>query len=476
MPDSYQHALPDGARIENYEIKGVLGLGGFGITYIAYDHSLLRDVAIKEFLPDGLALRSSDGNTLTPITEDSAKDFEYGLGRFLDEARTLAHFNDPNIVRVTRYIKTNGTAYLVMDYEEGESLAIYLKKSAVLPEEETVRALLIPILRGLRTVHAQNFLHRDIKPANIFLRKDGPPLLLDFGAARQALNNQTQALTKMVTPGYAPLEQYHSVEKQGPWSDLYGLGATMLHCVSGYPPPSATERIAAVFDDTTDPIDEVFEVVQRNYSNQLHDLIKWMVRLQPKERPQSTEEVLEFLDVEYNASPSVELTDGKTGNPAVPLSDELMKAVTVHLTRHIGPMANALVRKAGNQVSDVDVLTQLLSRFIPSEEAKTEFLGQTRILRDEENDTAPADVDAPADAPMQSAKDNEVLDPDLIKSAEKNLSIYLGPMAKIVVRKTANRCNSSDQFLNELTQEIGTENKKEFLDMFRQQTTRDTDN
>jgi serine/threonine protein kinase len=297
---------------------------------------------------------------------------------------------------------------------------------------------------------------------------------LDFGAARQALNNQTQALTKMVTPGYAPLEQYHSVEKQGPWSDLYGLGATMLHCVSGYPPPSATERIAAVFDDTTDPIDEVFEVVQRNYSNQLHDLIKWMVRLQPKERPQSTEEVLEFLDVEYNASPSVELTDGKTGNPAVPLSDELMKAVTVHLTRHIGPMANALVRKAGNQVSDVDVLTQLLSRFIPSEEAKTEFLGQTRILRDEENDTAP--VDAPADAPMQSAKDNEVLDPDLIKSAEKNLSIYLGPMAKIVVRKTANRCNSSDQFLNELTQEIGTENKKEFLDMFRQQTTRDTDN
>ena len=272
MPESYQHALPDGTRLENYEIKGVLGLGGFGITYIAYDHNLLRDVAIKEYLPDGLALRSTDGNTLTPVTEESVKDFEYGLGRFLDEARTLARFSDPNIVRVTRYLTTNGTAYLVMDYEQGESLAAYLKKSPVLPAEEVLRTLLISILKGLKNVHAQDFLHRDIKPANIFLRKDGEPLLLDFGAARQALSNQTKALTKMVTPGYAPLEQYHGAEKQGPWSDIYGLGTTMLHCMSGFPPPSVTERIAATFDGTTDPIDEIFEVVQRNYSEQLHDL------------------------------------------------------------------------------------------------------------------------------------------------------------------------------------------------------------
>ncbi len=467
MPDSYQHALPDGTRIENYEINGVLGLGGFGITYIAFDHSLQRDVAIKEYLPDGLALRSSDGNTLTPVTKDSIKDFEYGLGRFLDEARTLARFNDPNIVRVTRYIKTNGTAYLVMDYEQGESLATYLKKTAALPEEETVRALLIPILRGLKNVHAQNFLHRDIKPANIFLRKEGPPLLLDFGAARQALNNQTQALTKMVTPGYAPLEQYHSAEKQGPWSDIYGLGTTMLHCVSGYPPPSATERIAAIYDDSADPIDEVFEVVQRNYSGQLHDLIKWMVKSQPKERPQSIDEVLEFLGVEDDSVPSVKLIDNNSGDPAAPLSDEVIDAVTMHLTRHIGPMANVLVRKAGKQVADVEVLTMLLSRFIPHEDAKTEFLGQTKIIREEHNEITPPDVAAAAvEDSLQSATGNHEFDSVLINNAEKHLSAYLGPMARIVVSKTANRCNNNKDFLNELAKEIPADRKKEFLEMF----------
>jgi serine/threonine protein kinase len=463
MPDSYQQALPEGTRIENYELKGVLGVGGFGITYIAYDHNLQRDVAIKEYLPEGLAMRSSDGNTLAPITENSARDFNYGLRRFLDEARTLARFSDPNIVRVTSYLTSNGTGYLVMDYEQGEPLSTYLKKAPVLLEEEGVLQLLIAILKGLKNVHAQNFLHRDVKPANIFIRKQGPPLLLDFGAARQALNNQTQALTKMVTPGYAPLEQYHSVEKQGPWSDIYGLGATILHCVAGAPPPSATERIAAIYDNQVDPADEIFEVVERNYSRRLNELIKWMIKPNPNDRPQTTAEVLEYLGVTDEKS-SLELAEESADSTAQTLSDECIDAVTVHLARHIGPMANALVRKAGKQVSDVEVLTELLSRFIPSEDAKTEFLGQTRILR---NDVGVPATPAGGDSPNpDSTPAAGSLDADLIENAERYLSNYLGPMARIVVRKTAGRCSSNDEFIGELAQEVPADKQKEFMERF----------
>jgi len=466
MNDTYQHALANGTHLENYEIKDVLGLGGFGITYRAFDSNLQREVAIKEYLPDGLALRSSDGNTLTPKTTSLLDDFEYGLSRFLDEARTLARFNDPNIVRVTRYLTANGTAYLVMDYEKGESLASFLKRSPELPSEETVRALLIPILKGLRTVHAQDFLHRDIKPANIFLRHEGPPLLLDFGAARQALNSQTQALTKMVTPGYAPLEQYHSVEKQGPWSDLYGLGTTMLHCLCGFAPPSATERIASIYDDGSDPIDNAFELVQRSYSAQLHDLVKWMVKPQPKERPQSTEEVLEILGVEELVTPSVELNDVNDAQSAAPLSDKYIDDVTQHLARHIGPMAKTLVQKAGSQISDVEVMTQMLARFIPDEDAKTEFLGKTRILKDESAQIMPDKVVLSDPPPERLETETEQLDPELIKKAEQHLSIYLGPVARLIVKRSAGRNNNTSNFLAELAKELPEERKKEFLDKF----------
>ena len=143
MFKSSQHALPEGTHIESYEVKGVLGSAGFGITYIAYDHSLMRDVALKEYLPDGLAQRNANSNKLSPVSAAASEDFDDGLERFLHEARTLARFNDPNIVRVTRYLSANGTAYLVMDYEKGESLASYLKRSANLPTEESVMALLV---------------------------------------------------------------------------------------------------------------------------------------------------------------------------------------------------------------------------------------------------------------------------------------------------------------------------------------------
>ena len=235
MSQIYHGALPVGTRIESYEISSILGVGGFGITYKGYDHSLHCDVAIKEYLPSGLALRTTDGATVIPKSDQDKKYYEYGLKRFLEEARILAKFKERSIVRVSRFLESNGTAYLIMDYEDGESLAEYLQKCGVLGEAE-ILDIMLPVLEGLSAVHAKDFLHRDIKPGNIYLRKNGPPVLLDFGAARQALGEQTRALTGMVMPGYAPCEQYNARSKPGPGAAPDSIGATMYHCIAGKAP------------------------------------------------------------------------------------------------------------------------------------------------------------------------------------------------------------------------------------------------
>ena len=218
MAAEYQHTLPVGIDVEQYEIKNVLGAGGFGITYKGWDNRLHRDVALKEFLPVELAVRGKDDISVQPRDAKTRKEYTFGLKKFLEEARMLARFKEPNIVRVTNFLEANGTAYLVMDYEEGESLAQYLGRHHILSEDQ-LNAIFIATLHGLRAVHDKSVLHRDIKPGNIYLRKDGTPMLIDFGAARQALGEQTHSMTGIVTVGYAPFEQYSARGKQGPWTD-----------------------------------------------------------------------------------------------------------------------------------------------------------------------------------------------------------------------------------------------------------------
>jgi len=294
MAQIYHGALPVGARIESYEIASVLGIGGFGITYKGYDHNLHCDVAIKEYLPSGLALRTADGATVIPKSNDDKKYYEYGLKRFLDEARILAKFKERSIVRVIRFLESNGTAYLIMDYEDGESLAEYLQKAGVLNEQE-IFDIMLPVLEGLSAVHAKDFLHRDIKPGNIYLRKKGPPVLLDFGAARQALGEQTRALTGMVTPGYAPFEQYNSRTKQGPWTDLYAIGATLYHCITGRAPAESPDRIAALQEQEADPMKPAAVVGAGRYRPEFLAVIDWMLAPLAKDRPQHVEDVLKRL-------------------------------------------------------------------------------------------------------------------------------------------------------------------------------------
>ncbi|MBL8460571.1 MAG: protein kinase [Zoogloea sp.] len=238
-----QLALPRGYVLNEYRIERVLGGGGFGITYLAHDTHLDCRVAIKEYVPKDLALREQDF-TVRPRSAKATKGFEWGLKRFLLESRALASFHHPGIVRVLRYFQANETAYMVMEYETGEPLNQWLIGRLPL-DRPTLLNIVRPLLDGLEAIHRAGFLHRDIKPGNIYMRADGTPVLLDFGSARRLENEdgQEQALTAVVTPGFAPAEQYHRHGKQGPWTDLYAFAGVMYWMVTGKLPVEAFARL-----------------------------------------------------------------------------------------------------------------------------------------------------------------------------------------------------------------------------------------
>jgi len=242
MAQDHKIALPNGYEFDGYRIESVLGAGGFGITYRALELSIGRQVAIKEFLPSGIATRHSDHSSVQPISSSDTEDFEWGLDRFRKEAQTLVSFRHPNIVAVLRFFNANGTAYMVMQYEEGESLGSILRRAKRLEQSE-LEEILVPLLDGLEEVHRAGFLHRDIKPDNIYIRLDGSPVLLDFGAARQAVGRKSQSVTAIVSGGYSPFEQYSEEGNQGPWTDIYALGAVMYHGVAGKKPPDSLTRV-----------------------------------------------------------------------------------------------------------------------------------------------------------------------------------------------------------------------------------------
>jgi len=280
-------ALRRGALIGRYEIVSVLGQGSFGITYRARDTQLDRDVAIKEYLPSALAVRH-EGTTVQPRSARMADDFMWARARFLDEAKTMARFaHAPAVVRVHDFLEAHGTAYMVMPLLEGETLEARLKREGRL-HQPAIERILYPLLDGLEQVHAVSFLHRDIKPANIILAADGSPTLIDFGASREALQGRTQAITAVFTPRYAPLEQFSS-GRQGPWTDIYALAATLYACINGEPPPSAADRVSGA------PIIPAAEIGKRKYASSLLMAIDAGLALKSEERPQTIDEWREIL-------------------------------------------------------------------------------------------------------------------------------------------------------------------------------------
>src|SRR6266851_3135545 len=254
--DSEHHelhgTLPPGTRLRNYELISVLGQGAFGITYLARDTLLGRELAIKEYLPTSLALREG-GTTVVPRSTKLAEDFVWGRERFLDEARTLVTLESvPAVVHVYDYLEANGTAYMVMALARGETLEQRLRREGSLPAP-IVERLLNRLLEGLEQVHTTGFLHRDIKPANIILDAKNNPTLIDFGASRASMAGRTTAMTAVFTPRYAAAEQ-HTSDEQGPWTDIYGLSVTLYCAVAGRPPPTAVERI---LNDRYQPLTEL---------------------------------------------------------------------------------------------------------------------------------------------------------------------------------------------------------------------------
>ncbi|MDT8990992.1 serine/threonine-protein kinase [Curvibacter sp. APW13] len=273
-------ALPPAYALLEYSIESVLGTGGFGITYLAYDQHLQCRVAIKEYLPGEWATRAA-AFAVVPRSAEHAADYRDGLARFLSEARVLASFRHPHIVRVNRFFEASGTAYMVMDYEQGQSLRQWVKTHGA-ADETQLRRMFAGLLDGLEKVHGVGMVHRDIKPSNIYVRdSDTSLVLLDFGAARQATSKASEGVTSMVSPGFAPFEQYHARGQQGPWSDLYALGGVLYWLVTGHKPVEAPSRIK------DDCLPAAADVAAGRYSEAFLRTIDWAMEVDERDRPQS---------------------------------------------------------------------------------------------------------------------------------------------------------------------------------------------
>lgn len=286
MPDkNSSYALPEGYKLGDYLIESVLGYGGFGITYLARDTQLSSSVAIKEFFPRAVAARG-DQYTIRPFT-NGAEDFQWGLQEFLKEARALAKFKHNHIVRVLRFVEANGTAYLVMEYEQGESLDVYLKRSGGFLNEQMLLSVFIPVLSGLQAVHDAGLLHLDIKPDNIYLRSNGQPMLIDFGSSRQAKSENESAGKIALTPAYSAIEQYPGIGDTGPWTDVYSMGATLYRCVTGQPPSDSLQRYQAVQAKQVDSFVPSQEFDRPFFSKHIRESIDAAMQLMSKQRPQT---------------------------------------------------------------------------------------------------------------------------------------------------------------------------------------------
>jgi len=299
---SYPDTLKQGASIGCYQIEEVLGRGGFAVTYLAIDRNLDVYVAIKEYLPREIITRN-EAQEVFPRDPEFAEDYEIGLQNFAREAKTLALFKHPNIVRVHQVLHENNTAYMVMDYEHGRELAEVLEDRESLSEDE-LRPILLPVLDAVAKIHEQGYVHRDIKPSNIYLRDNGPPVLLDFGAARYTLSETTQELTAVVTVGYTPIEQYNvSDAEQGPWTDIYALAAVLYEAVTGQMPvDSVTRASTTLTDSAVDPLVSVGDKTLHPCSDEFFEAIDQGLRMDPLKRPQSVEQWLATLNGQLDAA------------------------------------------------------------------------------------------------------------------------------------------------------------------------------
>jgi len=282
--------LPAGTRLGEFELRRVIGVGGFGIVYLAFDHGLEREVAIKEYMPSSLASRTATLH-VSITSPSNAETFALGLRSFVNEARLLARFDHTSLIKVHRFWEDRGTAYMVMPLYRGHTLREVRMGMQAPPDESWMRALLEPLLGALEVLHREDVFHRDIAPDNILMGDDGVPMLLDFGAARHVISDRSQTLTAILKPSYAPIEQYGESAslRQGAWTDLYALGATLHFLVTQAPPAPATTRM--VHEDAPPLAASSYP----NVSQRFLQVIDWMLAPRPADRPKSVAELREVL-------------------------------------------------------------------------------------------------------------------------------------------------------------------------------------
>lgn len=312
------NCLPIGTRLADFEITGVIGEGGFGIVYLAFDHSLRRTVAIKEYMPGALAGRDSDHN-VSVRSKRHQETFETGLKSFINEARLLAQFDHAALVKVYRFWEQNKTGYMAMRYYEGQTLKSVVKNDPVFVTEAWLKSMLKSVLEALDALHKVQILHRDISPDNIVIQKNGDAVLLDFGAARQIISDMAHALTVILKPGYAPVEQYaddtsDDAMKQGPWTDIYALSAVVYSAIIKKPPPTSVTRMIK------DPIELLASGNHPGFSREFLSAIDKGLAVKPEDRPQSIEEFRTLLALRNRAASVAE---------APPLSKEPVAAPAV---------------------------------------------------------------------------------------------------------------------------------------------------
>jgi serine/threonine protein kinase len=452
------NALPAGYALHEYRIEKVLGVGGFGLTYLAVDGNLNLKVAVKEYLPDDIATRGA-GHSIGPRSPDTVETFGWGKQRFLDESRTLASFRHPNIVRVMRFFEANGTAYMVMEFVAGAALADWIKTRRPLAQAQ-VASLVGPLLDGLEVVHKAGYLHRDIKPNNIYVREDGSPVLIDFGSARM----RTGDLTTIVSPGFAPFEQYHNKGNQGPWSDLYALSGVVYWMVTGHKPFEAAARIKS------DAMPSALQLADRNlFRAEFLSAIDWALSPAEEQRPQS---VAEWRAALVGIASIPERTQVLPRTAPVPAFEPaLLKKLEAQLAQHLGPIAPVVVKKAAKKAGSQAELVQLVAAEIGDGDARTAF--ERKFLEISRPQSQPRSGPHTASQPATSAAASR-FPLEVLERAEQRLAEYIGAVARVVVKRAAMKARDEAELYLLVADEIeDKEEKKAFtrkaVSIFRKQ-------